>query len=106
MLTESRGEFSDFHSIFRLCAFRYSKGTGNTFLTRTPEPEVVQGTTAGRFSIRDLKRCVLVRIHSDRADSIINMPGTNETKTIQEIVRADNDRVTGLRDSHPRVIAA
>ena len=32
--------------------------------------------------------------------------GTNQTKTIQEIVRADNNGVAGLHDPHPRVIAA
>ena len=41
ILTESRGEFSDLHSIFRLRALRYLKATGDTFLTRTPEPETV-----------------------------------------------------------------
>ena len=32
--------------------------------------------------------------------------GTNQTKTIQEIVQTDNNGVAGLRDLHPRVIAA
>ena len=86
-----------------------SKGTGNTFLARTPEPEVVHGTTAGRSSIRDLNeafwRELQPRIHSDRADSNINMSGTNETKTIQEIVRAVVTNLNNLTSPPPSTSA-
>ena len=64
----------------RIYYFHESQKLEWQFLTRTPESEVLHGTTAGRSNIRDLKRCVLARIHSDRADSNINTSGTGLSK--------------------------
>ena len=40
MLTESREEFSDLHSIFKLCALRYSENTHDTRAEKGPARHV------------------------------------------------------------------